>query len=155
MTIEIAETATLTATVEELWSVVSDTSRYADWVDGCLEVTEHRGTAAVGRVYRERNRTVGPLTTRSTWTVLEIELMRIRTDRGVGFFPLSNLHNTFTFQPADDGASTIMTYQVRFTVSLGPLGSLVRSLQEPGMRASFQRSMRNVERLIISERAIV
>jgi ribosome-associated toxin RatA of RatAB toxin-antitoxin module len=155
MITEIAETAVLTATVEELWSVVSDTSRYADWVDGCLEVTEHHGTAVVGGVYRERNRTVGPLTTCSTWTVLELVPMRTRTDRGVGFFPLNNLQNTFTFQPADDGALTIMTYQVRFTVGLGPVGSLLRSLQEPVMRASFQHSMRNLERLIISERAIV
>ena len=152
MTTEITETAVLNATIEELWWAVSDTSRYADWVDGCLEVTEHHGTAVVGGVYRERNRTAGPLTTRSTWTVLEIAPMRTRTDRGVGFFPLNNLQNTFTFQPADDRASTIMTYQVRFTVGLGPIGSLLCSLQEAGMRASFQRSMRNLERLIISER---
>jgi hypothetical protein len=55
----------------------------------------HHGAAQVGRTYRERNRSLGPLTTRSTWTVREIQPGRRRVDTGTGFAPLRDLTNIF------------------------------------------------------------
>ena len=71
--IEVTEKAVLEVPIERVWEVISATNRYADWVDDVIEVTEHHGVAEVGRTYSEINRTLGPLTTRSTWTVAEIE----------------------------------------------------------------------------------
>jgi uncharacterized protein YndB with AHSA1/START domain len=150
---EVAETAVLAAPVERVWAVVDDTRRYAEWVVGVLEVTEHHGPATVGRCYSEHNRTVGPLTTRSTWTVREIEPLRLRVDTGTGFAPMHDMTNTFTFRPVTIGGAeaTEMTYRVVYRPGWGALGRLIDRLQQPGLRTAFQASMRKLETIAISE----
>lgn len=146
---EVTETAVLAVPLERVWDVISATHRYADWVHGVLEVTKDHGTAQIGKVYSERNRTVGPLTTRSTWTVQEIVPMSRRVDSGVGFAPMHDMTNVFEFKPTARG--TEMTFTVRYRPGLGPIGRLIDKLQQPGLRRSFQQSMLNLEELIIAE----
>jgi hypothetical protein len=150
---DVAETAVLAAPVERVWAVVDDTRRYGEWVVGVLEVTEHHGPATVGRSYFERNHTVGPLTTRSTWTVREIEPLRLRIDKGTGFAPMHDMTNMFTFRPVSvDGAeATEMTYRVTYRPGWGAVGRLIDRVQQPGLRIAFQASMRNLETIAISE----
>jgi ligand-binding SRPBCC domain-containing protein len=150
---EVSETAVLAAPVERVWAVVDDTSRYAEWVVSVLEVTDHHGRAVVGRTYSERNRTVGPLTTRSTWTVREIEPLRLRVDTGMGFAPMHDMTNTFVLRPVmvNGEPGTELTYRVTYRPGLGAVGRLVDRLQQPGLRAAFQASMRRLERIAISE----
>jgi uncharacterized protein YndB with AHSA1/START domain len=152
---ELSETAVLAVPVERVWQVVSATDRYAEWVDGVLEVTDHHGQAEVGRTYAEHNRTIGPLTTRSTWTVREIEPLTTRIDTGEGFAPMHEMTNVFRFRPVAvdgvEGAGTEMTYAVRYRVGLGPIGAVIDKVTQPGLRKSFQQSMRNLEDLIVAE----
>ncbi|WP_203336760.1 SRPBCC family protein [Nocardioides limicola] len=150
---EVTETAILAVPLERVWQVISATDRYAEWVDGVLEVTDHHGTAAIGASYSERNRTLGPLTTRSVWTVREIEPRRRRVDTGVGFAPMHDMTNIFEFRtvPHADGEHTEMTYTVRYRPGLGPIGRLIDTLQQPGLRQRFQQSMRNLEGLVTAE----
>ena len=68
----VTETAVIDAPVERVWEVISRTDRYAEWVAGAIEVTDHHGVATIGKTYSERNRTIGPLKTDSVWTVEEI-----------------------------------------------------------------------------------
>ncbi len=146
---ELTEKAVLAVPIERVWDVISATHRYADWVHGVLEVTENHGNAQIGKTYSERNQTVGPLTTRSTWTVQEIVPMGRRVDTGVGFAPMHDMTNVFEFKPAAGG--TEMTFTVRYRPGLGPIGRLIDKLQQPGLRKSFQQSMHNLEELIIAE----
>ncbi|WP_228044424.1 hypothetical protein [Streptomyces ferrugineus] len=81
-----------------MWDVISRTDRYAEWVAGAIEVTDHHGVATVGKTYSERNRTLGPLKTDSVWTVREIEPFKRRVDTGTGFAPLQDVTNTFEFR---------------------------------------------------------
>lgn len=166
---EVSETAVLAVPIERVWEVISATDRYAEWVVGVLEVTDHHGTATVGKTYAERNRTVGPLTTRSTWTVQEIDPQRLRIDTGTGFAPMHEMTNVFELEPikldagatadrttadrttADQTTATRFTYTVRYRPGLGPVGRLVDRLQQPGLRKSFQASMRNLEDLVVAE----
>jgi Polyketide cyclase / dehydrase and lipid transport len=148
---EVTETTVLAVPIERVWEVISSTHRYADWVHGVLEVTDHHGAATVGKTYAERNRTVGPLTIRSTWTVQEIEPLHRRVDTGVGFDPMRDMTNIFELRSAADGASTEMTYTVRYRPGLGPVGRLIDKLQQPTLRKSFRTSMRNLEDLIVAE----
>jgi hypothetical protein len=152
-TTEISERAVLAVPVDRVWDVIHATHRYADWVDGVLDVTRDHGPATVGETYEERNRTVGPLTTRSVWTVREIDPERRRVDTGIGFAPLHNLTNIFELRPAIAGGrpGTEMTYAVRYRMGLGPLGRFFDRLQRPGLRKSFQRSMQNLEQLVLAE----
>lgn len=144
----------LSATPEEIWEVISDTSRYADWVHGVLEVIEHHGTATEGRTYEERNKTVGPLTGRSVWTVLSKDAPVERIDSGVGLDPLGNLVNVFRLTPVDRGESTEMLYEIRFDLPFGPLGKVVAAVLGMGLRRNFGKSMRNLDRVIQSERLV-
>ncbi|MFC4949863.1 SRPBCC family protein [Pseudonocardia sp. GCM10023141] len=151
---EVSETAVLAVPVERVWEVISATHRYGEWVVGVLEVTDHHETAQIGRTYAERNVTVGPLRTRSVWTVAEIEPMRRRVDTGTGFDPMHDMTNTFTFLEctlADGSRGTVMTYAVRYRPGLGPVGGLIDRLQRGGLRRNFQASMRRLEDLIVSE----
>ncbi len=150
---EITEVAVLAVPLDRVWSVVSATGRYAEWVDTVLEVTEQHGTATVGGTYAERNRTVGPLTTRSVWTVREIEPLATRIDTGAGFAPMQEVTNIFRFRPVvvDGVDSTEMTYTARYRIGLGPLGRLIDRVGGAALRQQFRRSMRNLEDLVVAE----
>lgn len=151
---EVSETAVLAVPLERVWEVISATNRYSEWVVGVLEVTEHHGTAQVGRTYAERNATVGPLRTRSVWTVAEIEPLRRRVDTGTGFDPMHDMTNIFTVAERTlpgGRTGTEMTYAVRYRPGLGPIGRLIDKAQQPGLRKNFQASMRRLEDLIVSE----
>ncbi|WP_420309175.1 SRPBCC family protein [Streptomyces sp. YS-B37] len=150
----VTESAVLSVPLERIWHVVSATDRYAEWVDGVLEVTAHHGSAEVGRTYSERNRTVGPLTTRSTWTVRGVDPLRRRVDTATGFDPLHDLTNTFEFRRLtfEDGTEGVeMTYTVRYRPGLGVLGRAIDRMQQPGLRRAFRASMRNLEDLVVAE----
>ncbi|MEU0950495.1 SRPBCC family protein [Streptomyces canus] len=150
----VAETAVIDAPLGRVWDVISRTDRYAEWVAGAIEVTDHHGVAAVGKTYSERNRTLGPLKTDSVWTVREIQPFTRRVDTGTGFAPLQDVTNIFEFRPvqsADGREATEMLYQVEYTIGLGPLGLLLDSIQQPAMRAGMRTSMTNLSTLLRSE----
>lgn len=153
-TTEVTERAILAVPLARVWDVVSATHRYGEWVDGVLEVTAHHGVAEVDRTYCERNRTVGPLTTRSTWTVRTIDPLRRRVDTATGFEPMRDLTNIFEFRRLtfDNGAEGVeMTYTVRYRPGLGVVGHIIDRLQQPSLRRAFQTSMRNLEELVVAE----
>jgi hypothetical protein len=150
----VAETAVIDAPIGRVWDVISRTDRYAEWVAGAIEVTDHHGVATVGRTYAERNRTLGPLRTDSVWTVREIEPFKRRVDTGTGFAPLQDITNIFEFRPVQstDGREvTEMLYQVEYAIALGPLGLLLDAIQQPAMRAGMRTSMANLSTLLRSE----
>ncbi|MFE7767305.1 SRPBCC family protein [Streptomyces sp. NPDC057438] len=150
----ITETAVIDAPLGRVWDIISRTDRYAEWVAGAIEVTDHHGIATVGKTYAERNRTLGPLKTDSVWTVKEIEPLKRRVDTGTGFAPLQDVTNIFEFRPVqspDGRDTTALTYQVEYTIALGPLGLLLDSIQQPAMRAGMRTSMANLNTLIRSE----
>ncbi|MEV0478889.1 SRPBCC family protein [Streptomyces prunicolor] len=150
----VTEHAVVDAPVERVWEVVSRTDRYAEWVAGAIEVTDHHGVATVGRTYAERNRTLGPLRTNSVWTVMEIDPLRRRVDTGVGFAPLKDVTSIFEFEltrSADGREATRMTYRVEYVIGLGPVGLLLDRIQRPGMRADMRTSMAGLNTLIRSE----
>lgn len=152
----VTEQAVIHAPVQQVWDVISRTDRYAEWVAGAIEVTDHHGVATVGKTYAERNRTLGPLRTNSVWTVREIDPLKRRVDTGTGFAPLQDVTNIFEFRPVqsqDGWEETEMTYQVEFAIGLGPLGDLLNGVQEPSMREGMRTSMANLDRLLRSERS--
>ncbi|MCL6737663.1 SRPBCC family protein [Streptomyces neyagawaensis] len=150
----VSETAVIDAPVTRVWDVIARTDRYAEWVAGAIEVTDHHGVATIGKTYSERNRTLGPLKTDSVWTVEEIVPLKRRVDTGVGFAPLQDITNIFEFRPvqtADGQEATEMLYQVEYSIGLGPLGQLLDSVQQPAMRAGMRTSMANLNTLLRSE----
>ena len=149
MTTTITEVAVIPAPVERVWEVISATNRYAEWVDVVLEVTDHHGEATVGKTYSERNVLLGPLTTRSTWTVREVQAPTRRVDTGTGFPLVHDLTSSFLLRPVPEG--TEMSYVVTYSFGLGTLGQVIDRVQQAGQRHSMRASMANLAELIRSE----
>jgi hypothetical protein len=145
----ISEVAVIPAPVERVWEVLSATDRYAEWVAVCREVTDHHGAATVGRTYSERNVLLGPLTTRSTWTVREVEPMSRRVDTGTGFPLVHDLTSAFLLRPVPEG--TELSYVVTYRFGLGRIGRVVDKAQQGGQRHAMRRSMANLAELLRSE----
>ena len=149
MTTVITEKAVIPAPVERVWEVISATNRYAEWVAVCLEVTDHHGEATVGRTYSERNVLLGPLSTRTTWTVRDVVPMTTRVDTGTGFPLVHDLTSAFHLRPVPEG--TELTYEVTYTFGLGRIGVFVDKAQQGGQRVAMQASMANLAELLRSE----
>ena len=149
MTTVVTEKAVIPAPAERVWEVISATNRYAEWVDVCVEVTDHHGEATVGRTYSERNVLLGPLTTRSTWTVREVTPMTRRVDSGTGFPLVHDLTSAFYLRPVPEG--TELTYEVTYTFGLGRIGVFVDKAQQGGQRAAMRKSLANLAELLRSE----
>jgi uncharacterized protein YndB with AHSA1/START domain len=145
----VTEKAVIPAPVERVWEVISATHRYAEWVAVCLEVTDHHGEATVGRTYSERNVLLGPLTTRSTWTVREVTPMTRRVDSGTGFPLVHDLTSAFSLRPVPEG--TELTYEVTYRFGLGRIGVFVDKVQQGGQRAAMRQSLANLAELLRSE----
>ena len=149
MTSVVTEKAVIAAPVERVWEVISATNRYAEWVEVCVEVTEHHGEATVGRTYSEKNVVLGPLTTRSTWTVQEVTPMTRRLDTGTGFTLVHDLTSAFYLEAVPEG--TELTYEVTYTFGLGRIGVFVDKVQQGGQRAAMRASLANLAELLRSE----
>ncbi|HUR51824.1 MAG TPA: SRPBCC family protein [Mycobacteriales bacterium] len=145
----LTEKAVLDAPVERVWEVLSATHRYAEWVAVVREVTDHHGEATVGRTYSERNVLLGPLTTRTTWTVLEVVPMSRRVDAGVGFPLVQDLRSAFLLRPVPEG--TELTYEVTYGFPFGRIGGVLDKAQQGGQRHAMRQSLTNLAELLRSE----
>jgi hypothetical protein len=103
----------------------------------------------VGRTYSEVSTVLGPLTTRSTWTVREVVPMTRRVDTGTGFPLVHDLTSAFLLREVPAG--TELTYRVTYRFGLGRLGPLVDRFQQPGQRKAMRASLANLADLLRSE----
>jgi uncharacterized protein YndB with AHSA1/START domain len=136
---DVAETLVIQAPVEHVWALVSDTGRYAEWVETCLEVTYHHGEAALGGIYKEVGHGLGPLPVHTTWRVAEIAAPHYRRDTGTGMPLVTDLESIFELAPEEDG--TRFTWRNRYRPALGALGRRIDALQQGELRAMMRRSM--------------
>jgi len=153
---DVAETLIVPAPAERVWSVLSDTGRYAEWVETCLEVTYHHGAAALGGIYKEVGRGLGPLTVHTTWRVAEMDPPRLRRDTGTGMPLVTGLESLFELAPVagedgSPGTATRFTWRNRYHPSLGVLGRRVDALQQRELRAMMRRSMTRLSEIVAAE----
>lgn len=149
---DIAETIEVSAPIQQVWDVLADTSRYADWVKDCLAVTYHHGTATLGGIYKERNVFLGPIRASTTWTVAELEAPFYRRDTGIGMPLLSELEAIFELEPltpADGPEATRWTYRNRYRVGLGAVGRRIDGLQQGELRKMMRASMAALSDLVL------
>ena len=101
---EVTAYAVVPAPPDQVWELVCDTSRYAEWVEGTDEVTRTDGPAAPGSTYDEVNPILGPWKAKTHWTVTEFEAPRRMVHRGTGL-PLTEEFDVI-FELAPEGDST-------------------------------------------------
>ena len=135
---------------DQVWRVLDDTSRYAEWVPQTLEVTRNDGEAVVGATYDERNQVVGPIKGTSRWRVVERDLGRYSLHEGEGLPLVDNISIEFRTEAA--GESTEVTSTLRYDTTLGPLGELIDKVAQGQTRAAQEKGLANLEKLVLSEK---
>jgi carbon monoxide dehydrogenase subunit G len=134
------------ASQEEIWQVLDDTSRYAEWVPQTLEVTRNDGEAVVGATYEERNQVVGPIKGSSKWKVVERDKGRYSRHDGEGLPLVANVSIEFTTAAA--GESTEVTSTLRYDTTLGPVGALIDKAAHGQTVAAQEKALANLEQLV-------
>jgi uncharacterized protein YndB with AHSA1/START domain len=150
---DVAETLAIQAPIDEVWAILSDTGRYAEWVETCLEVTYHHGEAVLGGLYKEvghRSWPTHPIPAHTTWRVAEIDPPRYRRDTGIGMPLVSGLESIFELEDGP-GGETRLTWRNRYRPALGPIGRRIDSLQQGELRGMMQRSMTRLAEIVATE----
>ena len=68
---EVTGYAVIPAPPDRVWELVSDSSRYHEWVEGTDAVTRTDGPTKPGSTYDEVNPILGPWKAKTHWTVTE------------------------------------------------------------------------------------
>jgi carbon monoxide dehydrogenase subunit G len=148
----IGTTATVEVAVpfDRVWEVVSDLHRYAEWVEGTIEVLEADPVAEVGAGYTERNRVVGPLTARSRWTVVDIDRARgVQRHETTGMPGIPSFAVVLSLAPTPAGTRAALGLEG--TVDAGPLSRPLGRLLERSLRTSNARTVAALATLLAAE----
>jgi len=137
------------ASSEQIWQLLDDTSRYAEWVPQTLEVTRNDGEAVVGATYDERNQVFGPIKGNSRWRVVERDPGRYSLHEGEGLPLVSNISIEFRTEPA--GESTEVTSTLRYDTTLGPVGGLIDKAAHGQTVSAQEEALANLEALVKTE----
>jgi carbon monoxide dehydrogenase subunit G len=135
---------------ETAWSVLSDTSRYAEYVEGTDEVSRSGGPAAVGVTYEEVNPILGPWKARTTWTVVEFDAPHRQVHRSPDIPLASRMDVIMEVMPEGDGSRVTFTLQA--APSLGPLGALFMRAMRSQVERDNEKTLANFAALAEAER---
>jgi carbon monoxide dehydrogenase subunit G len=136
MALEVTASAIVPAPPDRVFGLISDTTRYSEWVTGTDAVTRTDGPAREGSTYDEVNPILGPWRAKTHWRVAEHEAPR-RTRHETGDIPLSSRFDV-VMEVAPEGDGSRVTITLRGEPSLGPLGAGFAAL----MRGQVDRDNR-------------
>jgi carbon monoxide dehydrogenase subunit G len=142
---EVTASAVIAAPPAELWELVSDTSRYAEWVAGTAEVTRTDGPAREGSTYDEINPIAGPWRAKTRWTVTEFDPPRRQVHRTQDVPFSSEFLVIIDLAPSGDGSEVTIT--LRATPSIGVVGTSVLRILKSQTHKDNERTVRNLAEL--------
>jgi len=143
--IEVTASVLVPAPPERVWELLSDTSRYAEWVAGTEQVTRTDGPAVEGSTYDEINPILGPWKARSRWRVTESEARRRQVHMGEGL-PLTR-EFAVIMEAAHEADGTRVTITLRGTPGMGPLGGAFAALMRGQVDRDNRRSVESFSEL--------
>jgi carbon monoxide dehydrogenase subunit G len=143
--IEVSAYAVVPAPPEKVWELVSDSSRYHEWVEGTEAVTRTDGPTRPGSTYDEVNPILGPWKAHTHWTVTEYEAPRRQVHRGTGL-PLAAEFDVI-FELVPEGDSTGFSQTLRGKPSMGPLGAAFAALMRGQVDRDNRKSVENLAEL--------
>jgi carbon monoxide dehydrogenase subunit G len=146
---EVTGYAIVPAPPDRVWELVSDSSRYHEWVEGTDAVTRTDGPTAPGSTYDEVNPILGPWKAKTHWTVTEYDAPRRQVHRGTGL-PLTAEFDVI-FELTPEGDSTGFSQTLRGKPSMGPLGAVFAKLMEGQVARDNQKSVENLAALAARE----
>lgn len=136
---------------EAVWELVSDTARYAEYIEGTDEVSRTDGPAANGVAYDEVNPILGPWKARTSWTVIEFDAPHRQVHRSSDLPLTSRMDVIMEVAPEADGSR--VTFTLEGDTSLGPVGALFGKLMRPQIEKDNRKSLDSFAELAIAEHA--
>jgi uncharacterized protein YndB with AHSA1/START domain len=137
--LRVTASVTVPASLERVWELLSDSSRYADWVEGTEAVLRTDGIVRKGSTYEELNPIIGPWKARTRWTVVGFEPPR-RQVHSSADVPLSNRFDVIMeLQP--EGTATRFTLTLQGAPSLGPIGWVFGKLMNHTVERDNRRTL--------------
>jgi carbon monoxide dehydrogenase subunit G len=150
--LEVSATTPVAATPEQAWEVLSDTARYAEWVEGTIEVTRTDGPTAPGSTYDEINPVLGPWKAKTHWTVTEFDPPRLQVHSAEGIPGANSFEVVMEVVPVADACE--VTMRLRGETGLGPLGAVFGALQKGRLQKQVQSAVDSLaERLATGQPA--
>ena len=144
--IRASASTVVAAPVEQVWDLLCDTQRYAEYIEGTDAVTRTDGPAAPGVTYDEVNPILGPWKARPTWTVVEFDAPRRQRHTTDGI-PLCRTF-AVTIETAADGDGCRITFTLEGEPSLGPVGAVFARLMQGQVERDNRKSVANLAELI-------
>ena len=142
---EVTASATVGAAPERVWELVSDTSRYAEWVAGTAAVPRTDGPAREGSTYDEINPIVGPWRAKTRWTVIEFDPPRRQVHRSEDIPLASEFLVIIEISPSGEGSN--VTFTLRAKPTLGVLGASILGALKSRTRKDNERTVRALAEL--------
>lgn len=142
---EVTASVRVSATPAQTWELVSDTSRYAEWVTGTAAVPRTDGPARLGSTYDEINPIMGPWRAKTRWTVAEFDAPRRQVHRSEDIPFTSEFLVIIDVAPSGDGSEVSVT--LRATPSLGTLGASFLRLLKSRTRRDNERTVQKLAQL--------
>jgi uncharacterized protein YndB with AHSA1/START domain len=141
---------TVAAPVKQVWELLCDTSRYADWGAQTLEISRADGPAEMGSTYDERVPFIGPWKVLLHWQVSEFEPPRRQVHTGQVWYA-DKLVSEMECSAAEEGTTFTMT--LRATPKLGPLGGLLERALASSVQRNWDRTVENFKEFAEAEAA--
>ena len=145
---QVTASGPVAAPAAEVWELLCDTSRYADWVVATDEVTRTDGPAREGSTYDEINPIAGPWKGRSHWTVMTFDAPHRQVHRGEGIAPTVKwLEVDMAVTPVGEDACEV-TLKLSGESALGPLGALMAKALNGQIERDNHKSVENLAALV-------
>jgi carbon monoxide dehydrogenase subunit G len=138
--LSVTASAVVPAPQEQVFSLLSDTSRYSEWVTGTDAVTRTDGPARTGSTYDEVNPILGPWKASTKWRVVEHTPPR-RTVHETDDIPLSSRFEVVMEVAAQGAGASEVTLTLRGEPSLGPVGAVFARLMQGQVERDNRRSV--------------
>ena len=146
--LDVSASGPVAAPASEVWDLLCDTSRYAEWVAGTDEVTRTDGPASQGSTYDEINPIAGPWNGRSHWTVTTFDAPHRQVHRGEGIAPTVKLLEVeMAVTPAGEDACEV-ALTLTGESALGPVGALMLTALKGQVERDNRKSVENLAALV-------
>lgn len=147
---QVSASGPVAAPAPEVWELLCDTSRYAEWVAGTDEVTRTDGPAREGSTYDEVNPIAGPWKGRSHWTVTSFDVPHRQVHRGEGIAPTVKwLEIEMAVTPVGEDACEV-ALTLTGESALGPLGALMLTALKGQVERDNRKSVENLAALVVA-----
>jgi hypothetical protein len=151
---EVRDRRRIAASPREVWKVVSEIERYAEWGPWTRAVRRADGPMGLGAAYEERSRLLVPVVAVSRWRIVEFDPPRRQVHRAETA-PLAATFDRIFELAADGTGGTWLTLAVRYRPALGALGRVLDRVALRSLHARrLPQTLEGIDRLTQRPRPI-